>query len=114
MDSRITIALEKAKIKRTIAEQKENEAVKKSIVPIKPVEIGEEFLYMFDVPPIPKEFTKRERSPIDVISSIMNKPLFDLSKVNEEMQREMKNFHDTVGFEDGSEENDPIKTLNLI
>ena len=101
MDSRIVLALEKAKRKR----YSNNVIIKENIMIIKPIEWDEDF---YDIPY--KESKTTTQSPIDLISSIMNKPTFDLSKVNEEMQREMQNFQDKVGYEG----EDPIKRLGIV
>jgi hypothetical protein len=102
MDSRIAIALENAKRKRS----GNNVIIKENIMIIKPIEWDEDF---YDIPF--KESKTQKKSPIDLIDSIMNKPAFDLSKVNEEMQREMEKFQDKVSYQG---EQDPIKTLGIV
>lgn len=104
MDERILKALEKVKNKKVITEE-----INPSI--IHSLDDG----YLFDLPIEFKKQTqtrgKQKKPVVDMIESIMAKPIFDLKKVNEELMREYDEHIINTQEEDSD---NPVTNLGLL
>jgi hypothetical protein len=109
MDDRILKALEKVKNKKTIIE----EVVKPRII----LPLGDG--YLFDLPMEMKQqqqqrsIGKQKKPVVDMIESIMAKPIFDLKKVNDELMREYEGLEGNVINTEEDSDN-PITNLGLL
>ena len=106
MDERILKALEKVKNKKVIVEE-----VKPRII----LPLGDG--YLFDLPMEMKQqqrsIGKQKKPVVDMIESIMAKPIFDLKKVNDELMREYEGLEGNVINTEEDSDN-PITNLGLL